>query len=54
MDMTRDMTIKAEERSPISGQWYTHGILLDNTECSILIDTGASKSYSIKILLHAM
>ena len=41
-DMTRDQIIKAEEKFPNSGQGYTHGNLLDNTECSILIDTGAS------------
>ena len=46
--MTRDMIIKAEEKFPISGQGYTHGKLLDNTECSILIDTCASKSYMPK------
>ena len=46
--MTRDKTIKAEEKFPISGQGYTNGKLLDNTECSILIDTGASKSYMSK------
>ena len=44
-DMTREKTIKAEERFPISGQGNTNGKLLDQTECSILIDTGASKSY---------
>ena len=44
-DMTRDTVIKAEEKFPISGQGYTNGKSLDNTECSILIDTGASKSY---------
>ena len=43
MDMTRDMIIKAEEKFPTSGQGYTNG-LLDNTKCSILIDTGASNS----------
>ena len=47
-DMTRDQIIKAEEKFPISGQGYTHGKLLGNTECSILIDTGASKSYMSK------
>ena len=46
--MTRDLIIKAEEKFPISGQGYTHGKLLDNTEYSILIDTGASKSYMSK------
>ena len=44
-DMTRDQIIRAEEKIPISGQGYTHGKLLDNTECNILIGTGASKSY---------
>ena len=48
MDITRDMIIKAEEKFPISGQGYTNGKLLDNTECSKLIDTGASKSYMSK------
>ena len=47
-DIIRDMIIKAEEKFPISGQGYTHGKLLDNTECSILIDTYASKSYMSK------
>ena len=40
--MTIDQVIKAEEKFPISGQGYMHGKLLDNTECTILIDTGAS------------
>ena len=47
-NMTREQVIKAEERFPISGQEYTNGKLLDHTECSILIDTGASKSYMSK------
>ena len=38
-DMTRGMIIKAEEKFPISGQEYTNGKLLDNTECSVLIYT---------------
>ena len=46
--MTREQIIKAEDKFPISGQGYTHGKLLDNTEHSILIDTGASKSYMSK------
>ena len=48
IDMTRDMTIKAEEKFPMSGQGYTSGKLLDNTECSILLDAGVSKSYMLK------
>ena len=47
-DMTRGKIIKAEVKFPISGQGYMHGELLDNTECSIQIDTGASKSYMSK------
>ena len=47
-DMTREYVIKAEEKFPISGQGYTNGKLFDQTECSILIDTGASKSYMSK------
>ena len=46
--MTRDIIIEAEEKFPISGQGYTDGKLLDNAECSILIDTGVSKSYILK------
>ena len=44
-DMTREHVIKAEEKFTTSGQRYTNGKLLDHTECSILTDTGASKSY---------
>ena len=47
-DVTREQPIKAEERFPISGQGYTNSKLLDQTECSILIDTGASKLYMSK------
>ena len=46
--MTRNQIIKAEEKFPSSGQVYTNGKLLANTECSILIDTGASKSFMSK------
>ena len=46
--MTRDRITKAEEKFPISGQGYTNAKLLDNTECSILIDTGAGKSFMSK------
>ena len=48
MDMTRECMIKAEEKFSISGHGYMNGKLLDQTECSILIDTGASKSYMSK------
>ena len=46
--MTREYVIKAEEKFPISEQAYTNDKLLDQTECSILIYTGASKSYMSK------
>ena len=48
LDMTRDMIIKAGEKFPISEQGYINSKLLDHTECSILIDTGASKLYMSK------
>ena len=47
-DMTREQAIKAKERFPISGQGYTNGKLLDQTEFSILKDIGATKSHMPK------
>ena len=47
-DMMREYVIKAEERFPFSRQGYMDGKLLDQTECSILIDSVASKSYMSK------
>ena len=47
-DMTREHVIRAEERFPISGQGYTNSKLLDQMECSILIDAGTGKSYMSK------
>ena len=47
-DMTRDMKGKAEENFPITALGYTKGKLLDGTECSIVVDTGTSKSYMSK------
>ena len=46
--MMRDTKIKAEESFPITGQGFTSGKLLDGTECQILLDTGATKSYMSK------
>ena len=46
--MIRDIKIKAEERFPITGQVFTSGKLLDGTECQILLDTVATKSYMSK------
>ena len=47
-DQARKSVIRAEESFPISGQGYMLGKLSDKTECSILIDMGASKSYMSK------
>ena len=44
--MTRETNIKAEEKIFITGQGFTLGKLLDGTEYQILLDTGASKSYT--------
>ena len=44
-DVTRGTKIKAEERFPITDQGFASGKLLDGTECQILLDTGATKSY---------
>ena len=46
--MVRDHKMVAEERFPMSEQGYTTGKLLDGTECQILLDTGASKSFMSK------
>ena len=40
--------IKVEERFPISEQGYTVCKLLDGTECQILLDAGAHKSFMSK------
>ena len=48
VDMTRNIEVKAKENFPITAQGYTKGKLLDDTECDILVDTGASKSYMSK------
>ena len=48
LNMTRNAEVKAEEHFPITALGYTKGKLLDNTECDILVDTGASKLYMSK------
>ena len=48
IDMTRDMEVKAEGNFPITLHGYTKGKLIDGTECDILVNTGASKSYMSK------
>ena len=47
-NMTRNTKIKAEERFPITGQGFASGKLSDGTECQILLDTRATKSYMSK------
>ena len=49
IDITRNSKIKVEEKFPISKQEYMIGKLLDGTECQILLDTGASKSFMSKL-----
>ena len=46
--ITRASKTKAEEKFPISEQGYTISKLLDGTECHILLETGASKSFMFK------
>ena len=47
-NMIRDNNIAAEDKFPLSEQGYTIGGLLDSTECQILLDTGARKSFISK------
>ena len=53
-DKTRNDKLKVEESFPISEQRYTLYKLSDGTECQLLLDSGASKSFMSKKLLHAM
>ena len=46
--MTRDKEVNAAENFPITACGDAKGKLLDGTECDILVDTGASKSYMSK------
>ena len=47
-NMIRDHKMVAEEKFLMSEQGYTTGKLLDGTNCQILLDTGASKSFMSK------
>ena len=44
-DKTRNEKLKVEESFPISEHGYMLGKLLDGTECQLLLDTGAGKSF---------
>ena len=46
--VTRETKVKVEEKSPISEQGFTMVKLLDDTDCQILLDTAAGKSYVSK------
>ena len=48
VDTFKNCKLKAEESFLISEQGYNMGKLLDGTECQILLDTGASKSFMSK------
>ena len=48
LNMTQDKNLMEDEIFPISKLGYTVGKLLDRTECQILLDTGASKSFMSK------
>ena len=47
-DRSKNDKLKAEESFPISEHGYATGNLLDRTECQLLLDTGASKSFMSK------
>ena len=48
INMKRASNINAKEMFPTSEQGYMIGKLLDGTECQILLDTRASKSFMSK------
>ena len=48
INMTWDKDLMVEQKFPISKSGYTVGKLMDGTECQILLDTGASKSFMSK------
>ena len=60
VDKENQHKLKAEESFPISEHGYTLGRLLDGTECQLLLDMGASKSFMSKSfymqckLLHSL
>ena len=46
--MTQEDNLMIEEKFSITEQGYTVGKLLGSTECQILLDAGASKSFMSK------
>ena len=49
-DKTRNDKLRVEESFPISEHGYTSGRLLDGTECQLLLDTDATKSFMSKFI----
>ena len=49
VDKENKHKVRAEESFPISEHGYTSGRLLDGTECQLLLDIGASKSFMSKL-----
>ena len=49
VDKSKNYKFKTEESFPRSEQRYIMGKLLDGTECQILLDMGASKSFISKL-----
>ena len=47
-DKEKQHKLKAEESFPISEHDYILGILLDGTECQLLLDMGASTFFILK------
>ena len=48
VDKENQNKLKAEESFPMSEHGHTSGRLLDGTECQLLLDMGASKSFMSK------
>ena len=48
IDKENKNKLRVEGSFPISEHGYTSGRLLDGTECQLLLDTGASKSFMSK------
>ena len=48
INMTWDKDLMVEQKFPISKSGYTVGTSMDGTECLILLNTGASKSFMSK------
>ena len=47
-DKARNDKLKAEESFPITEHGYMSGKLMDEMECQLLLDMGASKSFMSK------